>query len=435
MSEKIYSSNYKIRVYNAPKLGRARSRFGNQKRRGTITKIFVLAVCIMFWIWPIQASSLTLPGPSLPNLLSSFQIYIEIPTLKIEIPTVVEVPLTNSQEAAHSTQAVWEVTGQSFQPFLVQRTKIPTGYTVNSSSSPGGEPELNDNSPTSFVEYLPELGQPTQVSFVLEFARPVTSDTLTFSLPPNVQLPERVSIFRIDDDSGAQILVNDLVLTGTRVSFPQSTAQKWQVDFTYTQNLRLAEIGLVELGSQQQTWQTLRFLARPGESYRLYLLADQPVQVKVPESGDLFGEPHPLVLMGLSRVSNPEYQPVDTDQDGVGDEVDNCPRVSNPEQTDVNQNGIGDACDDFDQDGILNAEDNCPDHANRYQQDTDGDGIGDHCDSEESRLTERLVWLPWLGILVGVVVVSLLLKTTVSHQHSGEKGIEEKDTSQPSGSS
>lgn len=42
---------------------------------------------------------------------------------------------------------------------------------------------------------------------------------------------------------------------------------------------------------------------------------------------------------------------VDSDGDGIYDDVDNCPSVSNPSQTDSNSDGIGDAC-DADSDGI-----------------------------------------------------------------------------------
>src|SRR5208282_3982544 len=38
---------------------------------------------------------------------------------------------------------------------------------------------------------------------------------------------------------------------------------------------------------------------------------------------------------------------VDTDKDGIDDSVDNCPLVYNPDQADINHNGIGDACDSF----------------------------------------------------------------------------------------
>jgi hypothetical protein len=76
----------------------------------------------------------------------------------------------------------------------------------------------------------------------------------------------------------------------------------------------------------------------------------------------------------------------DTDGDGVADNSDNCPGVSNPEQTDTDGDGQGDVCDptpngDTDNDGIDNASDNCPTTSNPSQIDTDGDGVGDACDS------------------------------------------------------
>ena len=38
--------------------------------------------------------------------------------------------------------------------------------------------------------------------------------------------------------------------------------------------------------------------------------------------------------------------PVDTDGDGVADNVDNCPRTVNPDQADTNGDGVGEACAD-----------------------------------------------------------------------------------------
>jgi hypothetical protein len=94
---------------------------------------------------------------------------------------------------------------------------------------------------------------------------------------------------------------------------------------------------------------------------------------------------------------------MDTDGDGVGDDVDNCPSLYNPDQNDTDGDGVGDVCDDkdtdgdgfpdnvdncksipndqkdADKDGVGDACDNCPFLYNPDQKDTDGDGKGDVC--------------------------------------------------------
>lgn len=78
----------------------------------------------------------------------------------------------------------------------------------------------------------------------------------------------------------------------------------------------------------------------------------------------------------------------DADADGVCAEDDNCPLVSNPNQIDSDQDFAGDACDacpldganDVDADGLCADVDNCPEVANEGQEDTDQDGIGNACD-------------------------------------------------------
>ena len=48
------------------------------------------------------------------------------------------------------------------------------------------------------------------------------------------------------------------------------------------------------------------------------------------------------------------------DGDGISDSVDNCPTISNDDQTDFDEDGIGDICDmDADGDGIPDDLDNC----------------------------------------------------------------------------
>lgn len=73
----------------------------------------------------------------------------------------------------------------------------------------------------------------------------------------------------------------------------------------------------------------------------------------------------------------------DDDNDDVDDEDDNCPYVANPGQKNADGDMFGDACDDDeDADGIFSEDDNCPLDANPGQHDLDGDGIGNPCDPD-----------------------------------------------------
>ncbi len=78
-------------------------------------------------------------------------------------------------------------------------------------------------------------------------------------------------------------------------------------------------------------------------------------------------------------VPNPDQ--TDSDDDGPGDACDNCPNAANTDQLDTDEDGLGDACDDdIDGDGVANADDNCPLRDNADQDDEDGDGVGTACD-------------------------------------------------------
>jgi len=73
----------------------------------------------------------------------------------------------------------------------------------------------------------------------------------------------------------------------------------------------------------------------------------------------------------------------DADGDGVCESNDNCPLIANDNQSDLDEDGVGDECDpDIDGDEVLNGDDNCMFDANANQADTDEDGAGDACDAD-----------------------------------------------------
>uniref|UniRef100_A0A8C1RHR1 Thrombospondin 2a n=1 Tax=Cyprinus carpio TaxID=7962 RepID=A0A8C1RHR1_CYPCA len=77
----------------------------------------------------------------------------------------------------------------------------------------------------------------------------------------------------------------------------------------------------------------------------------------------------------------------------VGDQCDNCPLLHNPDQTDSDNDRVGDECDnnqDIDEDGHQNSLDNCPYIPNANQADHDKDGKGDAYDFDNDNIPDIL---------------------------------------------
>jgi hypothetical protein len=357
---------------------------------------------------------------SFDDLARSFRFYKNLGNFSITVPTVIEVPL-DKDELHRFDFAVLDLDTNTFEPYFFKTETFanatPFFINIESGNYTGDLKYLFDNNNFTYVDFpLPSSGQ-GKVQIVLISQSPITSSRLNVYLDNNVELPETVEIRAFVNDK-ERIIVAERRMYQQSIDFLKTTSNKWIITFKFSQPLRITELKLMEDNAIQITNRFIRFLAQPNHHYYLYLDPDRPVYVLTQESvtqesGDLESAKNVFVLpFSPPSIKNPAYAPSDVDSDGIIDVNDNCPFVANKDQKDLNKNGIGDACEDFDNDSIINAYDNCPNNPNRDQKDTDGDKIGDVCDPEESRLTEKYPWIPWLGIIfAGAVVIILFVLT------------------------
>ena len=347
----------------------------------------------------------------------------QVPTSKV--PTVVEIPLPGTE--TRDEVLVMESGENTFVPSLVLRQSLlpETTYTITGTLPTSGTllEDMLDGRTATFAEFPVPEGATGAVALTLRSSKPVTASSLRILLDANVALPKSITL-RIATPSGVKLVLENAKINSEMVGFPSVTATEWQITFTYSQLLRISELHIDNEREQSNT-RTLRFLALPGKSYVVYLDPDRYAPATLGESGNLMSSEGILKLPELATFANSAYRPADTDQDGIMDMRDNCVGVSNVDQTDTDGNDRGDACDDFDRDGVLNNIDNCPNIPNRAQADDDGDKIGDVCDAEESRVTEKYPWLPWVGMgTAALVLLALVFGTIYTKKKEGLPPIE-----------
>jgi len=358
-------------------------------------KLFSISLLVL------SASSLGLAQSDLPSdlqtKLNSFQSFYTPVIPELVKPTVVSLELNSAQrygivvlENENPTPQAWQKITQYSNPVSV----------VESSPLIGAPSSLSDNKYQTFAEF--DLDQDSSEAFVvLESKQTFSSNSLSLSLEDNVELPDNIAIQAWIENDWKTLKAFDTLdsLRSSYIDFPETSAQKWKIQFKHYQPLRLNEITLNESKSGSNKTTEYRWLARPDKTYTIYADSENSVYIPTAESGDLKSSSLDVTALEKTEAQvNPNFTEADSDNDGLIDKNDNCPYTANPDQIDVDANQKGDACEDFDGDGISNLEDNCPEHANYAQYDEDHDGIGDTCDSEESRPIEKMPWLPWAGM-------------------------------------
>ncbi len=89
------------------------------------------------------------------------------------------------------------------------------------------------------------------------------------------------------------------------------------------------------------------------------------------------------ILLFFGLQSDVKITAVDSDQDSIIDNVDNCPKISNSDQSDFDGDSLGNPCDsDDDNDGVIDVIDSFDNDSEEWS-DFDFDGIGANQDNDD----------------------------------------------------
>lgn len=361
---------------------------------------FALVLCALMGSTSLAlALTLTELNPTV-----AFKMMLVTEPVSVIVPTVVEIPLSGVL-LEQKNFLVYEPQSGKLLPsyFKEEYVELPEQLSVVTSETENTE-ALIDNDPKTNINFLLTQEGINTVDINVSSANQITSSKLILELDQNVSLPTTVAL-SIQGVTGTEQIIARKKVTSNVIDFPQTTSNEWYLTLEYEQPLRINELRFVQDSVEKSALRALRFLAQPNQTYVVYLNPDRTQNVPVPESGNLRSNEGVMVLAQGMVEENPSYTKADTDNDGIPDTLDNCKFVENYDQLDIDTNGTGDACDDFDRDGIINANDNCQNEPNTNQSDEDSDGIGDMCDDQESRLTERYLWVPWVGMGIALLVL------------------------------
>ncbi len=372
-------------------------------------KIFISFILLLLLIPTVIAAKVV---ENLPLDLSNYKNTNDIQVPEIKLASTIKVSLPVSQDLG---VAVIENKTKEPQPTAIIHNNQKANAVISDSSEiKGSIDNILDNDHLTKTEF--DLDKDDGHAYiVIDFSQEILSSNLVLYLDKYVALPHNIEVKAYLDGAYFTVFAKSKIYSNY-INFPETKSSKWRIDFWHSQPLRLEEINIIDQSEKDTITYDVVWLARPGETYTLYSDATTYEPLKTGESGNLLKDLDNIITAQIiNTAANPDYKDPDIDKDGIIDYVDNCVMVENSDQKDIDKNGRGDACEDHDKDGIIDSKDNCPNHPNYAQKDEDGDNIGDACDGEESRLTERLTWLPSVAMgFAGLIVLMLIIITVKS---------------------
>lgn len=172
--------------------------------------------------------------------------------------------------------------------------------------------------------------------------------------------------------------INDLFLQNINFNDNINTIKKL-IDGAQITNLYLKQTNLSELSEYIQNNRRLQ---------NTTFYCDTRDQNNIPINLGIPCQPMPFNDLNFNAIDDDQEaaclspDDLDMDQDGTRDADDNCPDISNPEQTDLDNDNIGDDCDpDIDNDGLENEEELIF-GTDPNNPDTDNDGLLDGQEKE-----------------------------------------------------
>jgi len=344
------------------------------------------------------------------KLFKAYKSVAGVPEQNLVSPKAIEVDFHLSDILSDSF-GVYNETAQSFVPYDLSWSTPDVVRAISAREASTNRDMMvlfDGNVGTSDTLYL-NNGDTGSITINVEFPGAIKSNSVNLGLANYVALPYSVTVKAIVSNSEVTVL-NKYSPNSSVINFPETVAKRWVVTLEYYQMLSISDIQFNNLFDTTSK-KSLRFLALPNNKYKIYLNPELSIQnyADYAEKSNLYSATDTKYTGFLDVVDNSMFVPSDYDNDGIRDSKDNCKVVYNPNQEDIDKNGVGDVCDDNDHDGVINSVDNCINVSNYNQKDTDGDKIGDSCDPDESRITEKYPWIVWSGIgCASVVFIGLL---------------------------